>query len=92
MASSIGQSWLSMLKIEDGGTASIRAEILTEVEKLYGQLYTSVNQPFCSSTEDPRAELTRHSFSTSASTRSVWLWDSLKTIRHWARTVLRQSF
>ncbi|CAH2104280.1 unnamed protein product [Euphydryas editha] len=52
--SSVGQSWLSTLKTEDGGTALTRVEILREVEKFFGQLYTSVNQPVCSSAEDPR--------------------------------------
>ncbi|CAH2106727.1 unnamed protein product [Euphydryas editha] len=58
--SSVGQSWLSRLKSEDGGAALTRAEILREVEKFFGQLYTSVNQLVCSSAEDPRADIARH--------------------------------
>ncbi|CAH2105524.1 unnamed protein product [Euphydryas editha] len=48
------------MKTENGGTALTRAEILREVEKFFGQFYTSVNQPVCSSAEDSRAEITRH--------------------------------
>ncbi|CAH2085556.1 unnamed protein product [Euphydryas editha] len=58
--SSVGQSWMSKLKIEDVGTASTRAEIFGKVAKFYGQLYISVDQSLRSSAEDRRAELNRH--------------------------------
>ncbi|KAG6440869.1 hypothetical protein O3G_MSEX001433 [Manduca sexta] len=57
---SIGQSQLSRLKTDGGRMVSTRAEVLREIERFYGQLYTSVAKPTASSAEDPRAELIRH--------------------------------
>ncbi len=56
---SIGQTQLTKLKAEDGSVASTKAEVLGEIERFYGQLYTSVTRPV-SSVADPRAKLTRH--------------------------------
>ncbi|CAH2102645.1 unnamed protein product [Euphydryas editha] len=50
------------LKTEDGDTALSRVEILKEVEKFYGHLYTSVIQAFRSSGEDLVDKLIRHYF------------------------------
>ncbi|XP_037294135.1 uncharacterized protein LOC119189192 [Manduca sexta] len=57
---SIGQSQLSRLKTDGGRMVSTRAEVLREIERFYGQLYTSVAKPTASSAEDPRAELIRY--------------------------------
>ncbi|KAL0852521.1 hypothetical protein ABMA27_017001 [Loxostege sticticalis] len=57
---SVGQSQLSKLKTEDGITISSKPELLEEIEKFYGQLYTSLRLPVSNLAEDPRARLTRH--------------------------------
>ncbi len=57
---SIGQSQLTKLTTADGSVTSTKAEVLGEIERFYGQLYTSVTKPVDSSTSDPRAKLTRH--------------------------------
>ncbi|XP_063831012.1 uncharacterized protein LOC135080257 [Ostrinia nubilalis] len=57
---SIGQSQLTKLKTADGSVTSTKAEVLSEIERFYGQLYTSVTKPVDSSATDPRAKLTRH--------------------------------
>ncbi|KAG6438871.1 hypothetical protein O3G_MSEX000291 [Manduca sexta] len=54
---SIGQSQLSRLKTDGGRVVSMRTEVLREIERFYGQLYTSVAKPTVSSAGDPRAEL-----------------------------------
>ncbi|XP_063635113.1 uncharacterized protein LOC134805838 [Cydia splendana] len=57
---SIGQSQLTKLKREDGSIASSKAEVLGEIERFYGQLYTSIAKPVDSLVGDPRAKLSRH--------------------------------
>ena len=57
---SIGQSQMTKLKREDGSIASTKAEVLGEIERFYGQLYTSVAKPVDSLVGDPRAKLSRH--------------------------------
>ena len=57
---SIGRSQLTRLKTDDGNLISSKPEILGEVEKFYGQLYTSTQKPVDNLAEDPRAKLTRH--------------------------------
>ncbi|CAH2207566.1 jg8048 [Pararge aegeria aegeria] len=42
---SIGQSLLTRLKTDNGSLISSKPEILSEVEKFYGQLYTSTQKP-----------------------------------------------
>ncbi|XP_013144778.1 PREDICTED: uncharacterized protein LOC106108224 [Papilio polytes] len=56
---SIGQSQLSKLKTEEGRVVSARPEILSEVERFYGQLYAT-QKPVTDLAEDPRARLIRH--------------------------------
>jgi endonuclease/exonuclease/phosphatase family metal-dependent hydrolase len=57
---SIGQSQLARLKTEDGRVVSSKPELLSEIERFYGQLYTSTRRPEVGPAEDPRARLTRH--------------------------------
>ena len=57
---SIGQSQLTKLKTEDGRIVTSKPELLQEIEKFYGQLYTATQQPASSLAPDPRAKLTRH--------------------------------
>lgn len=57
---SIGQSQLARLKTEDGRIVTSKPELLREVEKFYGQLYTSTQKPVSNVANDPRAKLTRH--------------------------------
>jgi hypothetical protein len=57
---SIGQSQLTKLKTEDGSVASTKPEVLREIERFYGQLYTSIAKPVDDFDKDPRAKLTRH--------------------------------
>ena len=58
--SSIGQSQMTRLKINDGSIISTKPEILRELERFYGQLYTSTRQPSVGTARDARAKLTRH--------------------------------
>ncbi|KAF9787563.1 hypothetical protein SFRURICE_001615 [Spodoptera frugiperda] len=58
--SSVGQSQMTRLKTEDGSVISSKSEILGELERFYGQLYTSTRQPIVGTARDPRAKLTRH--------------------------------
>lgn len=57
---SVGQSQLAKLKTDDGRSVSSKPEIMREVEKFYGQLYTSTRKPVTNLAKDPRARLTRH--------------------------------
>ncbi|XP_063542661.1 uncharacterized protein LOC134751209 [Cydia strobilella] len=57
---SIGQSQLTKLKTDDGRIISSKPELLGEVEKFYGQLYTTTRAPVVDLARDPRARLTRH--------------------------------
>ncbi|CAK1594488.1 unnamed protein product [Parnassius mnemosyne] len=54
------KSQLSKLKIECGSIVSGKSEILSEIERFYGQLYTSSLEPQASVSNDPRASLIRH--------------------------------
>lgn len=57
----LGRSHLAKLKTADGRTVTARHQILEEVEKFYGLLYSSrADRPLTKDTEDPRAPLTRH--------------------------------
>ncbi|CAK1584434.1 unnamed protein product [Parnassius mnemosyne] len=51
---------LSKLKTECGSIVSGAPEILSEIERFYGQLYTSSLEPHASVSNDPRASLIRH--------------------------------
>ena len=53
--SSIGQSQMTRLKINDGSIISTKPEILRELERFYGQLYTSTRQPSVGTARDARA-------------------------------------
>nr|XP_026485065.1 uncharacterized protein LOC113392732 [Vanessa tameamea] len=57
---SIGQSQLTKLKTDDGRVVSSRPQLLREVEKFYGQLYTSTRKSVTNLEKDPRTRLTRH--------------------------------
>lgn len=57
---SIGQSQLAKLKTDDGRIVSAKPELLGEIERFYGQLYTSTRNPVTNLANDPRARLTRH--------------------------------
>ncbi|KAA5608736.1 reverse transcriptase family protein, partial [Pseudomonas aeruginosa] len=57
---SIGQSQLTKLKTEDGRVTSNKSEVLREIERFYGQLFTSVSAEPQGLAADPRAKLTRH--------------------------------
>ncbi|CAG5023334.1 unnamed protein product [Parnassius apollo] len=48
------------LKTECGIIISGKPEILSEIERFYGQLYTSSLEPHASVSNDTRASLTRH--------------------------------
>ncbi|CAG4970592.1 unnamed protein product [Parnassius apollo] len=54
------KSQLSKLKTECGSIVSGTPEILSEIERFYGQLYTSSLEPHASVSNDTRASLTRH--------------------------------
>ncbi|CAG4942909.1 unnamed protein product [Parnassius apollo] len=54
------KSQLSKLKTECGNIVSGTPEILSEIERFYGQLYTSSLEPHASVSNDPRASLIRH--------------------------------
>ncbi|CAG4984479.1 unnamed protein product [Parnassius apollo] len=51
---------LSKLKTECGNIVCGTPEILSEIERFYGQLYTSPLEPHASVSKDPRASLIRH--------------------------------
>ena len=57
---SVGQSQLTKLRTDDGNLVSSKPVILRELESVYGQLYTSSQQPVINRPNDPRAKLTRH--------------------------------
>ncbi|CAK1590592.1 unnamed protein product [Parnassius mnemosyne] len=54
------KSQLSRLKTECGSIVSGTPDILSEIERFYGQLYTSSLEPHASVSNDPRASLIRH--------------------------------
>ncbi|CAK1590437.1 unnamed protein product [Parnassius mnemosyne] len=54
------KSQLSKLKTECGSIVSGAPKILSEIERFYGQLYTSSLEPYTSVSNDPRASLIRH--------------------------------
>ncbi|CAG5012803.1 unnamed protein product [Parnassius apollo] len=54
---SASKSQLSKLKTECGSIDSGTPEMLSEVERYYGQLYTSSLEPHASVSNDPRASL-----------------------------------
>ncbi|CAH2097258.1 unnamed protein product [Euphydryas editha] len=57
----LGRSLLAKLKTADGRTVCSRPQIREEVEKFYGQLYSSsVQKSETQGAEDPRAPLLRH--------------------------------
>jgi exonuclease III len=56
----IGQSQLTKLKTDDGRIVSSKPELLGEIEKFYGQLYTTTRPPVNNPAKDPRARLVRH--------------------------------
>ncbi|KAG7311613.1 hypothetical protein JYU34_002661 [Plutella xylostella] len=57
---SVRQTLLTQLKTDTGNTVSSVPEILGEIERFYGQLYTTTQNPITSGAHDSRAPLTRH--------------------------------
>jgi len=57
---SSGQSQLTKLKTDNTVIISSKDEILGEVQKFYGQLYKSSQNPVVGLAYDPRSNLTRH--------------------------------
>ncbi|CAG9133026.1 unnamed protein product [Plutella xylostella] len=57
---SVRQTLLTQLKTNTGNTVSSVPEILGEIERFYGQLYTTTQNPITSGAHDSRAPLTRH--------------------------------
>ncbi|CAG9133694.1 unnamed protein product [Plutella xylostella] len=56
----VRQTLLTQLKSDTGNTVSSVPEILGEIERFYGQLYTTTQNPITSGAHDSRAPLTRH--------------------------------
>ncbi|CAG9137498.1 unnamed protein product [Plutella xylostella] len=56
----VRQTLLTQLKTDTGNTVSSVPEILGEIERFYGQLYTTTQNPITSGAHDSRAPLTRH--------------------------------
>ncbi|CAH2092277.1 unnamed protein product [Euphydryas editha] len=56
----VGQSQLTRLKTDSGTIVTSKPEVMREIEKYYGQLYTSSRAPVPKAANDKRAKLTRH--------------------------------